>query len=713
MTPESDHPENPLRDLTPGTESQPPTPQSLPLPPPSPLRITRRRNLWLLVALLVLIAVPVVWRSVVLSKRAAKPAAIAQSPSAQIIDHLNAVIQYYRASGQTIQKAGEPNDIVYQEQSASQAFQIANFAFASAKAEAGLLAGQADPSDGASQSSQQDMQARIRAREAAIDKQISDLEDRDEALDKQRDAATATNIPALQAHIHEVKDALLLSYAMKDALHKIRGVSDTEGNSGLLANINRIEGSVPELKGNNKVAAPQLTLLDTARSTGVASQGAVLFELLETRRLLERQISDNRLLQTRAQALRAPLLDDLRTVMQQGQVLSAKALEASSPPVTLPASSRRQKTSAAAASTKAPPAPAAANDAASQEASQSAAATSPALANLKTITVRFKALSAVTVPLSGEMILLEQSRANLVAWQSSTNHEYTTVLHSLLLRLLVIALALGLILGGGEIWRRATTRYIHDIRRRRQFLVIRRVVVTFLSIIVILFGFITQFHSLATFAGFITAGLAVGLQTILLSVAAYFFIIGRYGIKVGDRITIATVTGEIIEVGLVRFYMMELAGSGTSLNPTGRIAVFSNAVLFQAGTPLYKQIPGTEYAWHELIVKLADTGNYKTTCEALLKEVRIVYDGYRQRIEQAHERVENWMQASIDSPEIESRMQFTGGVVQLWVRFPVEINDAAETDEKITRALFDLITNNPEIKASVAAMPVIQASVRG
>jgi hypothetical protein len=200
---------------------------------------------------------------------------------------------------------------------------------------------------------------------------------------------------------------------------------------------------------------------------------------------------------------------------------------------------------------------------------------------------------------------------------------------------------------------------------------------------------------------------------VLLSVAAYFFIIGRYGIKVGDRITIASVTGDVVDVGLIRFYLMELAGTGTSLNPTGRIAVFSNAVLFQAGTPLYKQIPGTEYAWHELIVKLADASDYNKVCEAVMKQVHTVYDGYRAQIEKQHAGAENSMQASIDPPVIESRLQFAAGSFQLWARFPVEIEHASDSDEAIIRALLELIARSPEIKAAVAATPVIQASVRG
>src|SRR6202030_4724181 len=146
-----------------------------------------------------------------------------------------------------------------------------------------------------------------------------------------------------------------------------------------------------------------------------------------------------------------------------------------------------------------------------------------------------------------------------------------------------------------EAWRRLTYKYIQDARRRRQFLLLRRFVVGFLVGVVLIMGFVSEFSSLATFAGFVTAGIAVGLQALLLSVAAYFFVVGRYGIRVGDRISIAGVTGDVVDIGLVRLYLMELAGTSVDLYSPGRIVVFSNSVLFQTGTPLFKQAPGTEY----------------------------------------------------------------------------------------------------------------------
>jgi hypothetical protein len=71
------------------------------------------------------------------------------------------------------------------------------------------------------------------------------------------------------------------------------------------------------------------------------------------------------------------------------------------------------------------------------------------------------------------------------------------------------------------------------------------------------------------------------------------------------------------------------------------------------------------------------------------------------------------MQVAIDQPVVESRLQFNGGAFQLCARFPVEIKQAAETDEKLTQALLDLLATHPEIKSAVASTPLIQASVRG
>ena len=55
--------------------------------------------------------------------------------------------------------------------------------------------------------------------------------------------------------------------------------------------------------------------------------------------------------------------------------------------------------------------------------------------------------------------------------------------------------------------------------------------------ILLTFGFFSSLSSIATLLGFITAGLALALQNVILSAVAYFFLIGSYGcgLEIGSR----------------------------------------------------------------------------------------------------------------------------------------------------------------------------------
>jgi small-conductance mechanosensitive channel len=613
--------------------------------------------------------------------------------SAAIIQHLNAVLRFYRDAGAPIQTVGEPSDTIYRDQTLTLASQIAESAFASAKAEAGLM--NKSFAAAGSSSTDQNQAQKVQGFRDSVTQRIAALKTQDADLEKQLGTARAKEIPALKQQRQQVEGELELQTAIEDALGKLTSISEVTNETGFGAQINQLERSAPGLAaGKPTVVAPTLENLASARNAGVTSQGRVLFELLSTRQSIENLITEANALHKQTVDLRTPLVDSLRKTIAQGEALAQQNNAAAPAPNTSAGTS--------------PP------KASQPTASQAAAALTATRQNFDQLTAKFKQLASASVPLSQEVIAIEQSQASLRAWGQAVDREYSSILRSLLLRVLAIAVSLGVIFLLGAAWRRATTRYVHDLRRRRQLLVVRRLVIGFLSGLVMIFGLVTQFSSLATFAGFITAGIAVGLQTILLSVAAYFFIIGRYGVKVGDRITIAGVTGDVAEVGLVRFYVLELAGSGTDLYPSGRVAVFSNAVLFQAAMPLYKQMPETDYIWHEMTIKLTPDVDYRPAVQAIVKSVQSIYGEYRDQIQAQHRAMESWMDSSVEAPDVQSSLQLVdGGGLQLWLRFPVPIRRTAEIDDRMTETLLQTIAADPKVKAAVSAPPVIKAAVRG
>src|ERR1700761_1644392 len=54
-----------------------------------------------------------------LAQTGAPPRLDAEAQRAAVIAHLNAAIQFYRSVNQPIQRAGEPNDVIYRDQAVS------------------------------------------------------------------------------------------------------------------------------------------------------------------------------------------------------------------------------------------------------------------------------------------------------------------------------------------------------------------------------------------------------------------------------------------------------------------------------------------------------------------------------------------------------------------------------------------------------------------
>jgi small-conductance mechanosensitive channel len=310
-----------------------------------------------------------------------------------------------------------------------------------------------------------------------------------------------------------------------------------------------------------------------------------------------------------------------------------------------------------------------------------------------------------------EIVLLDQVKGNLEEWRNSMLRAYAAVLRSVLMRVGAILFALALVVGFSALWRVATVRYVRDARRRRQLLLVRRFVSGFLMLLIVGFGFVSEFSSLATMAGFITAGIAVALQTVILSVAAYFTLIGRRGVKAGDRITISGVTGDVLEIGLVRMYLMELGGTGIDLYPTGRVVVFSNSVLFGAN-PLYKQLPGTSYAWHELALTLSTDTDPAFAQLVLTNAANSVYEKYRKEIDHQHAVLERVLDAAFPLPQPSTKWQFTDTGLELVLRYPVVIEHAEEIDDQMTREVMRVVTTNSQLKASLSGTPKLRAAIR-
>ena len=607
-----------------------------------------------------------------------------------IIRHLSSIISWYRDSTTKVQPPGFASDAIYQSDVRTLAEQAVRLAFDSARATVPLVNahGQQPSTDSDGQPAQGATQSQNLAQfKVKTSAHLADLQAELDSVNKQLATAPPRARAALQNQRDNLQGQIELNSAILDSVGKLLTFiekGDDTPAEGLQGSIDALARSVPEIfslaptnqKTENKPAAQvapaaNQTQAAASKSSGLIGEAGALYTEMTSLREIDQLANETQNVRDIADALRQPLRSAMKATIQQSKDLENQT--------------------------------------------QAAGSNSAQAANLKpqydALAARFKSLSAALVPLSQEVVVLDQSKANLLEWRRSITRQSGYALRALLLHVGTIVVALGLVLLLSEVWRRATFRYIPDVRRRRQFLTVRRFVVGFLMGIVLILGFVSEFSSLATFAGFVTAGIAVGLQAVLLSIAAYFFLIGRYGIRVGERVSVAGVTGDVVDIGLVRLYIMELAASGGDLYPTGRIAVFSNSVFFQAGVPFYKQIPGTDYTWHEVAVPIVAGSNYKSVEEKILQAVNSVYDGYRKDIERQHTDVERRIDIYMQAPNPEPQLRFTDKGLEFRVRYPVELRKASSIDDEITQKVLEVVNGEQELKAAVSGPPTIRTPV--
>jgi hypothetical protein len=194
------------------------------------------------------------------------------------------------------------------------------------------------------------------------------------------------------------------------------------------------------------------------------------------------------------------------------------------------------------------------------------------------LTLELKAFSPAIVALDKQKALLEEYESHLLPWRTAVASQYRQAWKKLVVRLLIVVLIVGLLFGMGEISRRLALGRIQDPNRRRVISMVHRLLTLFAIAVVALFSVASDLSSLATYFGLLTAGMAVALQNVILASLGYLVLMGKRGIRIGDRIQVSGITGDVINMGMLQFQLREF--DVLKQRFTGHVATFSNSLVF-------------------------------------------------------------------------------------------------------------------------------------
>ena len=214
----------------------------------------------------------------------------------------------------------------------------------------------------------------------------------------------------------------------------------------------------------------------------------------------------------------------------------------------------------------------------------------------------------------------QQLAAVYTKWSAQVLRQHRIVGHLILQSCAWVLFILILMVLGDALVRRIMS---HPALERRQAQTLRMVLEVAvqaagaLLILVVLFG---TPHETPTILGLTTAALTIALQDFVLAFFGWFVLMGKRGIRIGDWVEINSVSGEVIEVGLMRTTLLETGNLAERGCPTGRRITFMNS--FAIRGQYFNFSTSGQWMWDEISVSVPGSVDTQAATERILRAVQ-------------------------------------------------------------------------------------------
>jgi len=293
-----------------------------------------------------------------------------------------------------------------------------------------------------------------------------------------------------------------------------------------------------------------------------------------------------------------------------------------------------------------------------------------------------------TTPASGQMDIASLQKA------IAKNQPYfsQSVFKKKLLDTLVIILCSYLLL---IVLVSIVNRRVSNIRNRH---IIRKNVIYFINFLLIAGIFLIwlqNINSFTIFVGFMSAGIALALQEVILCVAGWFLILMRRPYETGDRIELNSVKGDVIDIRLFQTALLEIGNWVDADQSTGRIVNVPNSAVFKA--PLYNYSRGFEFIWNEIPILVTFESDWKKGRDIMMSIAKKQAEGLEDDVQKKIEIMKNRYMIYYGklTPIVYVNIKDSG--VELTLRYLTEAKKRRSSQDSICSEILEAFGREPDV----------------
>ena len=202
--------------------------------------------------------------------------------------------------------------------------------------------------------------------------------------------------------------------------------------------------------------------------------------------------------------------------------------------------------------------------------------------------------------------------------------------------------------------------------------------------------------------GILGAGIAFASQEVIGSFAGYLNIVSGSIYRIGDRVRIGSVVGDVIDISILRTTVMEIGEWVQADQYTGRIVTVANRVVF--ADPVYNYTQHWGYIWDEITVPVTYASDWRRAVEIMLEHAQEYTEELQSDAEARLSKMVDRYPLQRTQVEPSVYLTMTDNWIEITLRYIVDARERRTTKGQLHRELLQHF--EIEDKVTVASMTV-------
>ena len=246
---------------------------------------------------------------------------------------------------------------------------------------------------------------------------------------------------------------------------------------------------------------------------------------------------------------------------------------------------------------------------------------------------------------------------------------------------------------------------VKDPSHRHTLRMLVRNTVFFIGSIVVLVIWLGLGSNFTVAMGILGAGIAFASQEVIGSFAGYLNIVMGNLFRIGDRVRVGNVVGDVLDISILRTTVMEIGEWVKADQYTGRVVSVANRVVFS--DPVFNYTQHWPYLWDEIVTPITYDSDWRRAGEIMLEYGQ---EHSSPPYTQAQAKLQDMMRRYplCETPaEPLLYVVMTDNWIEMTLRYVVEARERREVKGRLHRELLQRFESEADITVASATIEIV------